>query len=307
VATWSTGPNRPALLALTAIGGATLGASAVAGSGTRLASSRLRGVGFAVWAVAGIGFILAATLLDHGLTSPLVWLFPLGTMFCALVHPPELVRVQAVGTFVAFSALAVADHGFTERPASVGLRLAYLVAVGFFCERGAAARWALHREQLELADRDPLTKLANHRVFHERLRAELSAAERGGEPVALLLVDLDRFKDVNDEHGHLVGDAALRAVADVLRAVARESDVAARVGGEEFGIVLRGTDERGAEVVAERVRAEVAAIVDPVPVTVSVGCAGTCGAATTAEALFDAADRAMYQAKADGRNLVRAA
>ena len=106
---------------------------------------------------------------------------------------------------------------------------------------------------------DGLTGLANRRAANDALHAEAARAERLETPLSVVLADLDGFKDVNDEHGHAVGDAVLRAFAEVLRETLRESDVAGRWGGEEFLLLLPGADEDGAVQLAERVRARLAA------------------------------------------------
>jgi diguanylate cyclase (GGDEF)-like protein len=164
-------------------------------------------------------------------------------------------------------------------------------------------------EHLEVATRlardDPLTGLANHRTFLERLSQELVRAERDGTPLALVMVDLDHFKDVNDTHGHQVGDEVLREVAGRLRAAAREGDVVGRVGGEEFGWILPGCTEARAWEAAERARRAMRGT--PVPavgtVTMSAGVAERAGAAGAAD-LVRRADAALYAAKAGGRDVV---
>jgi diguanylate cyclase (GGDEF)-like protein len=304
LATRSTGDNRGLLLLMTAMSAAGQAWAVVSGAQRRLLDSPRRDFAFGVWASLGIAFVVVGSILDGGLESPLLWLFPLGTVFCALVHPPRLVIVQGLGTVAGYFLVALADDGFDRMPATVLLEMAYLAVVAALSAEGAAARWRYHRSLAELTERDPLTGLANHRVFFERLQLELDAAARKEETVSVVLVDLDRFKQINDRHGHLVGDAALRAVADALRFAARAPDVVARVGGEEFAIVLRGTDGGGALTFAERTRQSIESIVDPVQLTVSMGVSCSYGAASTAEELYDAADRAMYRAKGAGRNRV---
>jgi diguanylate cyclase (GGDEF)-like protein len=154
---------------------------------------------------------------------------------------------------------------------------------------------------------DGLTGLANRRAASDALHVEAARAERLETPLSVVLADLDGFKDVNDEHGHAVGDAVLRAFAEVLRDTLRESDLAGRWGGEEFLLLLPGADEEGAAQLAERVRIGLAARRIPsVPglrVTASFGVAEYVGEANT-EQLVAAADDALYRAKRGGKDRV---
>lgn len=156
---------------------------------------------------------------------------------------------------------------------------------------------------------DPLTGLANRRSGEELLRSELSRAERFGGELAVVLVDLDGFKDVNDRHGHPFGDVVLCAVARRLSETVREVDVAARWGGEEFCLLLPGTDAAGGAHVAERARLALeehpleAPDGTPVRVTASFGVAAFPGHRGEA-ALVEAADEALYEAKRAGKNRV---
>ena len=164
---------------------------------------------------------------------------------------------------------------------------------------------------------EPLTGLYNRRHFTERLSAELSAAQRHGRPLALLLVDVDHFKRVNDEHGHLAGDEVLKTVANVLQGVVRKEDVLARFGGEEFVVLARETPLSGAKTLAERLRRAVEQARTPfegkdLAVTVSIGVTVSFGLTRfepgrTEQQLLAAADRALYRAKQNGRNTVVAA
>ncbi len=158
--------------------------------------------------------------------------------------------------------------------------------------------------------RDPLTRLYNKRYFDERLDAELRFAHRHGSQVALLMIDVDHFKLVNDERGHLVGDTVLTAVAHALGRAIRNEDVVARFGGEEFVVLLRATGLEHALLLAERLRKRVDELrveVDgggALHVTVSIGAAALADGVHTAEELVGAADRALYAAKQAGRNRV---
>lgn len=168
-------------------------------------------------------------------------------------------------------------------------------------------------ELQRLSAMDPLTGLANRRALGERLEAELRRLRRRGQPIALLLCDVDFFKAYNDRYGHLAGDACLQRVAGVLSDVARRAaDLVARYGGEEFVVVLPETDEEGALAVGEAARAGVRALGIPNDrstvadvVTLSVGAvAVVTDGEVTPDELLRRADAALYDAKAGGRNRV---
>jgi diguanylate cyclase (GGDEF)-like protein len=157
---------------------------------------------------------------------------------------------------------------------------------------------------------DGLTGLANRRAAADALHAEAAQAERLDTPLAIVLADLDGFKDVNDEHGHAVGDEVLKAFADVLRETVRDSDVAGRWGGEEFLLLLPGADLDGAAQLAERVRAGLATRRIPsapeIRMTASFGVAEYAGESNS-EQLVAAADSALYRAKRGGKDRVERA
>lgn len=161
-----------------------------------------------------------------------------------------------------------------------------------------------------LARRDALTGLPNRRAFDEALAREVARAERGGAPLAVVALDVDHFKRVNDLHGHAAGDAALEAVAGRARDALRAGDLLARVGGEEFAALLPGAALADAREVAERIRGAVSAspvvvtaAAVPLVLTVSLGCA-TLGPGEGAAALVARADARLYDAKHGGRNRV---
>jgi diguanylate cyclase (GGDEF)-like protein len=169
----------------------------------------------------------------------------------------------------------------------------------------------LHRIVERQALMDGLTGLANRRQCEESLADELARVERFGGSLAIVVADLDWFKDVNDRYGHPAGDSLLREFAALLQESLRDVDLAGRWGGEEFLLVLPGTDLAGGAQVAERIRAALAnrmVLVDgtPIPVTASFGVAAVPPEKTASE-LFAAADTALYEAKRAGKNRVQAA
>ncbi|MCB1565446.1 MAG: GGDEF domain-containing protein, partial [Xanthomonadales bacterium] len=154
---------------------------------------------------------------------------------------------------------------------------------------------------------DALTKLFNRRFFDERVAFEFERAQRVHSPLALLVADIDHFKEFNDRHGHARGDEVLKAVAKQLLDGVRSQDVVCRYGGEEFALILPGTSEGQAMHIAEQLREGVQASRPQGDrrITISVGVAGTDNAGVAnASDLFHAADKALYQAKAQGRNCV---
>ncbi len=169
----------------------------------------------------------------------------------------------------------------------------------------------LHRIVERQALVDDLTGLANRRQAVEALGSEIARAERLGGSVSLILADLDDFKAINDRHGHPTGDVVLREFADALRETVREIDLAVRWGGEEFAVILPGTDLEGAAQLAERLRQAIAArqLVSldgmPLRVTASFG-AGSSGGSAGLEELLEIADDALYRAKRAGKNRVYA-
>jgi diguanylate cyclase (GGDEF)-like protein len=158
---------------------------------------------------------------------------------------------------------------------------------------------------------DPLTGLFNRMHFGEQLDRTLTEADRNGQPVSLVLVDVDHFKKVNDTWGHEAGDAVLKHVARILQEGVRSVDVCVRYGGEEIAMLMAQTDRERALEVAERLRARIAATVvrhggAEIAVTASFGVATYPEGVTVRDRLFPAADEALYAAKRDGRNCVRA-
>lgn len=181
-------------------------------------------------------------------------------------------------------------------------KFAYSDEIEATCQR-KLAEGALH---------EPLTGLYNRRHFMERLSAELAAAQRHGRPLSLLMVDIDHFKAVNDQHGHLAGDEALKRLAQVMQEATRKEDVLARYGGEEFVVLARETGQGGGRALAERIREAVerSNILwsgKQLTITVSIGVSTLEGGESDEQAhqrLLETADRALYQAKESGRNRV---
>ena len=218
---------------------------------------------------------------------------------------PGRVRLPLQAGGVSFGSLVLCGVEFSIQDVESA---SLLVGHGVTALENARLHRILERQALV----DALTGLGNRRAAEQALDGELARSRRLGPPLSLVLADLDDFKAVNDRFGHPVGDLALREFADVLRSSAREIDVAARWGGEEFCLVLPGTDAAGAAKAADRVREALAerAILTgdgtTFQVTASFGVASHPPMAT-AEELIAAADAALYEAKRSGKNRVAAA
>lgn len=207
-----------------------------------------------------------------------------------------------------------------KRPVMAGLLAFVLVVLAALSLAGSYIRLSnrqrLAHEQFisqkmeELAHTDELTGIANRRHFTLLAEREVDRAERTGQPLALLMLDIDHFKDINDRHGHALGDQALKVFCRACEQVLRKTDVFGRVGGEEFAILMPGTDLATALAVAERLREAVAraevrsADGQGVRFTVSIGASEVNGGGRHLDELLSQADAALYQAKQGGRNRV---
>jgi len=224
-------------------------------------------------------------------------------------------------------ALAQSDDGIPLvlaglEPATVSTRYAAMIAGAFdyfelplefdlLIER--TQQLVLLRQKIDElradADLDALTGLANRRRFRVALVREVERWRRYRVPCALLMLDIDHLKRINDEFGHPAGDLVIRQIAQTLKEVSRDNDTAARLGGEEFGLLLAGVDLERAAAAAGRLRAVLSGKrVDGVgTVTVSIGVAGCPESAITERALYSASDRALYVSKNSGRDRVSVA
>ncbi len=226
------------------------------------------------------------------------------------VYRPEVRQLLSVPLFQkgqVSGALAVmnkeADEAFSQEDINTLSTLAVHAAVAIDNAR-------FFEEKEKQAVSDSLTGLWNHRELQKRLSDEVERASRYGKAFSLLMIDIDHFKAVNDTHGHLVGDAILKAIVGVIRNNIRKPDMPARYGGEEFAVILPETNGENAKIIAERIRAEIdknplaAPTGYPIHLSVSVGIASFPLDAGTREDLIRSADQALYFAKEAGRNSV---
>ena len=261
-------------------------------------------------------------------TSPHVIYGALLVALATMMVPPRQVHVVAAVFCVQFVVLALLQYGswlpredfhlatvdLDSGPRSlISLLMTVVGSVSIIAVCASQVSGALERargELVRLATSDALTGLPNRRRFEEIFEREIQRARRSLGPVALLMCDADRFKAINDAHGHDVGDEVLRAVAEVLASGVRQGiDVAARVGGEEFAVLLPDTDRAGAERAAERILAEVRALQFETEshgfgVTLSIGLVVASGPSLEAADVYKRADRLLYRAKEAGRDRV---
>jgi diguanylate cyclase (GGDEF)-like protein/putative nucleotidyltransferase with HDIG domain len=232
----------------------------------------------------------------------LVW----ATMFAFYVFKRSAAFVylalMAVGYAVALVLEDPAENPLDGWIATVGTLLGTGLFVSLMRDRLAET---IHRLR-DAAHRDSLTELLNRRGFQGVFDTELERARRGDQPLSLIVGDIDRFKRVNDAHGHAAGDVVLKRAADAIRGAKRGFDSAARVGGEEFAVLAPDCDEHGAYMLAERMRAAVhealTAPDDPTPLTISFGISTFPLHGQSADGLLKTADQALYAAKRLGRN-----
>lgn len=297
-------PHQPAVdevgLATTTLACGVLAAVAL------VAAERLPAWAFPAGAVLATLVAGAATHYwgEGSFYGALAFLFPLLYAGWFLPRTATLVVIALAGALLA-AELVHQDRG----DAAVG---AWVATTGTLA--GAGLLVAVLRERVneavagltEAARRDPLTALLNRRGFEEVFDVEIERARRTGQNLSVIVGDLDRFKRVNDEHGHAAGDDALRRVGRALGAGKRSWDTAARIGGEEFAILSPDTDEHGAYILAERLRTvierEFADPAVPETLTISFGIVSYPVHGQTGSSLLQAGDQALYAAKRLGRN-----
>lgn len=218
-----------------------------------------------------------------------------------LEGPPLCCPIELGGIRLGSLAMAIAEAGRAEEE-----RLVRIIAR----EMAGPIRMAgLVETAQRLATTDALTGLMNRRAFLAALAREMAAADRSGEPLAVLVIDADHFKAINDRHGHGTGDAVLVAIARCIAQTVRSTDLAARHGGEEFVVALREASETGAQVVTERLRQAIAAIEVISSAGLPVGVTASSGLTLyrpgdSLDAVIERADRALYEAKRAGRDRV---
>jgi diguanylate cyclase (GGDEF)-like protein len=283
--------------------------SAAAGAAALLARREIPEPGVAVLGIFGTVLITLATY-EGGVAAGTAdnemlyaWIGVFSFYFLSL--PYALAQLGAVG--VAYGWLLSAqgtplDEALTRWVVTLGT----LLVVGILVAR---LRRRLDRLVTELTDRarlDDLTRLLNRHALEDRAAVEFARAARGGEPVGILICDIDDFKTINDSLGHPAGDQVLRRTATVFEQETREIDAVARIGGDEFAVLLPGVRLERAEAIADRLRVAVRRSAGDMHLrlSLSVGVAVTPQSGHTLDELWKAADRAMYEAKRSGGDAV---
>lgn len=206
------------------------------------------------------------------------------------------------GTLAGFGPFVRSDKN--ESLVLLQVYVSVLAVIGLALAALVSERKEIERKLQRLAATDPVTGLANYRRFTEVLTEEINRSQRTGSPFAVLLLDLDGMKRINDRHGHLVGNRALSRLSEVLQSCGRNIDTAARFGGDEFSMLLLETDGTAARQVAMRISERLAADQEVPTFTVSIGISAYPSDGETIESLLEAADRALYQMKRGGGGAV---
>jgi diguanylate cyclase (GGDEF)-like protein len=262
------------------------------------------------WSGLTMSLVTLASWLDGGVKSPLCLLLFIALNYVALAYPPRALVVLAFVAMAVYLLLAVIGSDTDTWPRllmstmMIGLSgyLGALAARNHWSQ--AEAQAALSTSLAQLATLDHLTGCLNRRAFDSRLAAEVDHAHRLGRGLSVLIVDVDHFKQVNDGHGHLVGDQVLSGVSAALRDTCRAGDTVGRIGGDEFAVILPDTTGEVAAAQGERLRLAAHDLDLPVPVTLSIGAAQLTPAVDTSQGLLQAADLALYEVKSAGRDAV---
>ena len=281
----------------------TVAFAASLGAGTALWVRRRRAPWWAIGAMVALGSLVVTVAMVSvpGRSGAYVTYFVWLGIFAFYFLRPRWALVQTAWIAALYAVAVVLDD--QQGPVELWVNgVATTLGVGLLVLALRTRIEALLGTLERTARTDQLTGLPNRRAFDERLVVELARLDRTGDRVALLILDLDRFKQLNDTSGHLAGDEALRVVAGVIRAGIRTVDWPARIGGDEFAVLLPGAGEAQATMVAERLRIGIAAAFRDavVPLAASIGGAARAGDEVDGEELHGEADRALYEAKRRG-------
>jgi diguanylate cyclase (GGDEF)-like protein len=262
------------------------------------------------WTLASTLAVGLEAMLDSGIRSPILLVLYLPIVYGALMFTPRAALACGVSALAVVAGVAALsrDFGAVE---GWGFMLFGTVAGAAALSVAAAVNRShieAHEQRLlvqlaDLAATDELTGCVVRRVVRQRCEEEIERALRTRGSLSLLMIDVDEFKTINDNFGHVVGDRVLATIGGILRDHVRPFDVVSRLGGDEFAVLLPETDTTGAVQVAERVFRDLAPRTE-VPVTLSIGVSSLDRSTPTVEHLFDEADMALYQVKRAGRDAI---
>ena len=302
------GPHRPLLWVTVAIW--LVGAAAGVCLAPLIACRSWRSTYSVTWTVASTYAVGLVAVLDGGVASPLLLLLFLPLVYGTLMFTPRAATACGASALVSVALVAVVDQHLVALQGRTYMLFAALAGAATLSIAASFNRTHIeeHEQSLlaqlaELAGTDELTGCSVRRVLGQHMDQEIERALRTGRPLSLLMIDVDEFKAVNDEYGHVVGDRVLVSIGKILLANVRPFDVASRLGGDEFALLLPEVDTSGAMIVAERICRDLAGS-EEVPVTLSIGVSCLDRSMPTAEHLVDEADMALYQVKRAGRDAI---
>jgi diguanylate cyclase (GGDEF)-like protein len=275
-----------------------------------VASKPWRAAYSVAWTVLSAFAVGGVATLDTGFDSPLLVLLFLPLAYAALIFTPRAAALCGLSGLAAATLVTIADPGFGESEQNALMFFSALTGVALLSVAASVNRTRLEQHEkrlmaaiVEMAEVDELTGCAVPRVFRRRTEQETARSTRNDRPLSLLMIDVDKFKSVNDTCGHPVGDRVLAAVGAVLRSNTRSFDLAGRLGGDEFAILMPDAGPPAAIALAERIRGDLARSAE-VPVTLSIGVSGLDQSAPAAEQLLNDADVALYEVKRAGGDAI---
>jgi diguanylate cyclase (GGDEF)-like protein len=258
-----------------------------------------------------ITFATLLVFLTGGHLSPFFFVFPLIVAGAALVVSPRVTLILAAIASVGYILAATGVPGPTGLTmpivGGVGINLIALILLAYVAVVIAREQRQAREAAFRMSTIDPLTGLFNRTFFFAALDREIERSARSGRGFCLLMMDLDELKEINDRHGHFIGDRVIRGVGDAIRNGIRKIDIAARYAGDEFVVLLPETDPSGAYVLAEKVRlgvTDIGVADPPIRTSVSIGVVAYPGDGTSSDELMINADQAMYESKRAGKNRV---
>lgn len=291
-------PHRGGLLAMA--GSAAVTTAVIAAiPRTRIVHSRHRELFFLSWSLSLVMFVTVAAGLDGGVRSPMVLTLYLTLVYAALSYPRWAVMVVSGASLLAVLALSVIV-GEHDDPYYLGGLILTLSITGTMCIWQSRLQHSARAELARISRTDPLTGCLNRLGFGERLDGELARVRAGGSGLALVLIDFDGFKAVNDEFGHSAGDDLLCWATEAMAGVLRPGDALGRLGGDEFAALLPDADIEEGRRASERLRFALSA-----RICASAGVAAAPQDGSEADPLHHRADERLYEAKRQSPNSVR--